>query len=121
MAKDGGTKLYCPGCKNVETMSVVNPRDAEANPDNIWYENFPHGAGFFESDPELWVFHRVRACRNCSEEFDYWEIDGVSLNDLRELKAKKKVIEELFAELSSLSSQMNASAKKFRKLQKDFE
>lgn len=121
MAKDGGTKLYCPHCRSVEIMSVVNPRDSEANPENIWYEHFKHGAGFFESDPELWVFHRVRQCKNCSEELDYWEIDEFSLRDLRKLKAKKRIIEELFSEMSGLLSQLNASAKKLKKLQKELE
>lgn len=121
MAKDGGTRLYCPKCKCVQVMSVINPRDSEANFQNIFYEDFPHGAGNFESDPELWVFHRVRACTYCSVEFHYWEIDEFVLRDFRNLKEKREKINELLTELKDLLSQMNSSMKRLQKLEKALE
>jgi hypothetical protein len=111
MEHDDPLVLYCRSCKSLQEMTtlddrVMNPSIFESYADQLW-----HVGDGLQVAPDSWVFPRFRSCNECGEEFTYWEIDEKLLEDLKGYMANKDALEQGFAELKHLMSELsNASA-----------
>lgn len=78
MPKDGGTKMYCPNCKQIQVCQAV-PRSS------VGLESAQRIL-FLEHSDIQW-FRRVRQCLECDHVFVTAEVNETFLDELVELRA----------------------------------
>jgi hypothetical protein len=74
---NGGTKMYCPHCKDIAVCSAIP------------LSNVGESSGqrkYMSKYPDINLFQRARRCNTCSEEFLTAEVDDRFLEELIELR-----------------------------------
>ena len=78
MAKDGGTKMYCPSCEEIQVCQAIPPS-------SVGLESSQR-IGFTDHTDIQW-FRRVRQCLDCNNVFISAEVNETFLDELVELRS----------------------------------
>ena len=82
MESGGGTRVWCPKCKNIRACKV------------LWFDNHSKGNFFHPEFPDLKWRERPRECNTCGYHFNTYEISDKSvINELVTLRKAMLSIE----------------------------
>ncbi|RZS41885.1 hypothetical protein EV673_0200 [Limnobacter thiooxidans] len=95
----GGTKKYCPHCKQVRVCAAVNPTQLGFKSGQRWYRS---------QHSDIQYFRRGQVCQTCQHKWPSAEIPEQFLDELVELRNALKDIKKN-AEAYSIES-ANASS-----------
>ncbi|WP_300464464.1 hypothetical protein [Desulfobacula sp.] len=79
MGKSGGTKMYCPKCKEIRVCKAIPINDIDWEQKNAqrWYR---------KDHPDINWFRRGRECLECEHHFITSEINEKYIDELVELR-----------------------------------
>jgi hypothetical protein len=92
MGEQGGTKMYCPSCQEIQVCQAIHGGKVGLKGGQRWQRT---------DYPDIQWFRRVRQCLNCSEVFITAEI-------------REDILEELVALRDALSD-IKVNAEKYRR------
>lgn len=104
--RDGGTQMYCPGCKRVRVCSAVAPRDVDPTV----------GAGqrwYMRTHDDLQFFRRGRECQTC---FRSWLSVEIPESHLGELVQLREVLADLKEHAETYVEQAKSASATLKKL-----
>jgi hypothetical protein len=89
--RNGGTKMYCPGCKKITVCKAIPLSQIGEKSRRLWYKCYN----------DLQLFRRARECLKCHHVFLTSEIDEKILDELlilRKLEDIKNNVQEYIKE-----------------------
>ncbi|EGR1514592.1 hypothetical protein D6089_22685 [Vibrio vulnificus] len=106
MSKKGGTKMYCPSCKEIEVCTAIPLTSLGKTSGQRWYR---------EDHEDINWFRRGRECQGCGHDFVTAEIDEEFVDELVELRDALKEIKANAEKYSKEAAKAGATLNKLSK------
>lgn len=102
----GGTKKWCPSCREVFVCAAVNPSQLGYDSGQRWYQ---------PKHSDIQWFRRGLVCQNCGNEWPSAEVHGDFVHELVELRT---ALREIKANAEAFAKESGRASKTLAKLSK---